>query len=71
LNVYERCIPLGAILLETLLYLIMDNAGGQGTVEAWREFTQELKVRYNVKIICQIPQSPETNILNLGVQCSL
>jgi hypothetical protein len=56
---------------ETPLYLIMDNAGGHGTVGAWLEFTQELKERYNVEIIRQIPRSPETNILDLGVWCSL
>jgi hypothetical protein len=56
---------------ETPLYLVMDNMGGHGTVDAWREFTEYLKVGYNVEIIRQIPRSPETNILDLGVWCSL
>jgi hypothetical protein len=37
----------------------------------WGEFKQELKVEYNVEIIRQVPRSPETNILDLGVWCSL
>jgi hypothetical protein len=66
-------LPRSASYKEAFMFtdVVMDNVGGHGTIEAWREFTQELKVGYNVEIIRQIPWSPETNILDLGVWCSL
>ena len=47
------------------IYLVMDNAGGHGTDEAWKTFTNDLKEKYKVKIIRQCPRSPETNLLTL------
>ena len=49
----------------------MDNAGGHGTKNAIETYTNQLKEEHNVVIIHQIPRSPETNILDLGVWCSL
>lgn len=50
---------------------IMDNAGGHGTDEAKAEYTDLLKENHNIRVVWQVPQSPETNILDLGVWCSL
>jgi hypothetical protein len=53
------------------IYLVMDNAGGHGTAEAWETFTNSLTTKYKVKIIQQCPQSPETNVLDLGIWLSI
>ena len=53
------------------IYLVMDNAGGHGTDEAWKTFTNDLKEKYKVKIIRQCPRSPETNLLDLGIWMSI
>ena len=53
------------------IYLHMDNAGGHGTAEAIAEYTRVLKEEFNIKIIHQIPRSPETNVLDLGIWCCL
>ena len=52
-------------------YLFMDNAGGHGSIDAVRQYTQYLKVAWNIEIVHQIPRSPYTNLLDLGVWCSL
>ena len=53
------------------IYLIMDNAGGHGTKDAIAEYVQDLKDDHNIEIIWQVPRSPETNLLDLGVWNSL
>ena len=45
----------------------MENAGGHGTDDAITEYTKRLKEVYNIEIIHQIPRSPFTNVLDLGV----
>ena len=52
-------------------YIVMDNAGGHGTDDAIVEYTAKLKNNYNIEIIHQVPRSPYTNLLDLGVWCSL
>jgi hypothetical protein len=52
-------------------YLVMDNAGGHGTEEAIKKYTDILETEFDIEIIHQIPRSPETNILDLGIWCSL
>ena len=52
------------------IYLVMDNAGGHGTNESIVEYTNILSQR-NIQIIWQIPRSPETNMLDLGVWMSV
>ena len=52
-------------------YLVMDNAGGHGTNDAISSYTRTLLNEYNVQIIFQIPRSPYTNVLDLGVWMSL
>ena len=53
------------------IHLFMDNAGGHGTIECKLEFEAKLKKKYNVIVNWQVPQSPETNLLDLGVWMSL
>lgn len=53
------------------IYLVMDNAGGHGTKEAVKQYTDDVKRVHNVIIIQQVPSSPETNTLDLGVWCAL
>ena len=52
------------------LYLVMDNAGGHGTDDAKTIYTNALR-EFNIEIIWQIPRSPETNMLDLGVWMSI
>ena len=52
------------------IYLVMDNAGGHGSMEAINEYSRLLN-DYNVEIVWQIPRSPETNMLDLGVWMSI
>ena len=59
------------VALTTVIYLIMDNAGGHGTNECVIEYTRIFKVEFNVVIIHQVPRSPYTNVLDLGVWRSL
>jgi hypothetical protein len=49
----------------------MDNAGGHGTKDTIEWYEQEMLRRFNINIIYQIPRSPETNLLNLGIWCGL
>ena len=48
----------------------MDNAGGHGSKKCKREYKKKLRDKYNVLIIWQIAQSPETNMLDLGIWMS-
>ena len=52
-------------------YLVMDNAGGHGTNEAITSYSKTLLDDFNIEIIFQIPRSPYTNVLDLGVWMSL
>ena len=45
--------------------------GGHGTDDAISEYTARLRDVYNITIIHQVPRSPFTNVLDLGVWCSL
>merc|ERR1712183_621252 len=53
------------------IFMVMDNAGGHGTKETVKLYTEMLKTKYNIIIIHQVPRSPYTNLLDLGVWCSL
>ena len=53
------------------IYLQMDNAGGHGTKNAMREYTQRLANDYNVIVKYQPARSPEMNALDLGLWTSL
>ena len=49
------------------IYLFMDNASGHGKTEVKKEYERILKEDYNILIKWQVPNSPETNMLDLGV----
>ena len=49
----------------------MDNAGSHVTNVTKMEYTDILKLHYNIKICSQIVNSPETNILDLCIWCIL
>ena len=49
----------------------MDNSGGHGTDVAIKEYRDNVEEKYNIEIIFQIPRSPYTNVLDLGVWISL
>lgn len=51
--------------------LVMDNAGGHGTKEVKAAYVTMLKQRHNIRVVWQTPQSPEMNLLDLGIWCSL
>jgi hypothetical protein len=48
------------------IILFMDNAGGHGTNVAKMEYVRILKEEYNIIVEWQVPNSPETNLLDLG-----
>jgi len=53
------------------IYLVLDkNAGGHGTNDAINEYTQAMGL-FHVQLIWQVPRSPETNMLDLGVWTSI
>jgi len=54
-----------------IIYLGMDNAGGHGTDVATQQYSSDLWDKYNIQIVWQIPRSPETNKLDLGVWCCM
>lgn len=62
------------IPLHEPLYLVMDNAGSHGTENAIKQYTAILAI-YNIHIVWQVPRSPETNMLDLGIwmaiQCAV
>ena len=59
------------ISIEDPLYLNVDNAGGHGSNDAVSKYTEMLLKDFNIIIIHQVPRSPFTNLLDLGVWCSL
>ena len=54
-----------------LCYLVIDNAGGHGTDDTIKVYTSWLRIKWGVHIILQVPRSPYTNVLDLGVWCTL
>ena len=51
--------------------MVMDNVGGHGTDAAIEKYVSALKVKLNIETIVQVPRSPYTNALDLGVWCAL
>ena len=49
------------------IYLVMDNAGRHRTVEAKETFFERLEMVYNIQVNWQVLNSPDTNLLDLGV----
>ena len=52
------------------IHLFMDNISSHGTIDCKEEFVKTLKEKYNVVVVWQVPRSPETNLLDLGVWMS-
>ena len=50
---------------------MMDNCGGHGTILAIEIHTKILLDEFNIEIIHQVLNSPETNLLHLGVWATL
>ena len=46
---------------------MMDNCGGHGTILAIETHEKTLLDEFNIEIIHQVPNLPETNLLDLGV----
>lgn len=53
------------------IYLVMDNAGGHGSHDATARYTQLLWREFKVQVVWQVPRSPETNMLDLGIWMSI
>ena len=53
------------------IHLIMDNAGGHGTNDCIDEYVSKLQTDFNIAVVWQVPRSPETNLLDLGIWRSL
>ena len=53
--------------IQTPIYLVLDNTGGHGSKKNITDYVQMLKDHFNVECVHQIPRSPFTNTLYLGV----
>lgn len=53
------------------IILFMDNAGGHGSKDTKKEFVSELKKWFNITVEWQVPNSPDTNLLDLGYWATL
>ena len=57
--------------MNELVYLFIDGEGGYGTKEAILEYKTNLKENYNIQLVFQVPRTPYSNVLDLGVWCGL
>ncbi len=53
------------------IYLFIDNAREHGTNDATAGYTGILWNKFKVEVVWQVPQSPETNMLDLGIWMSI
>ena len=53
------------------LYLVIDGAGGHGTNETINAYDKNLMIDFNIKPIFQVPRTPYSNVLDLGIWCGL
>ena len=53
--------------MKMTIYLTIDNVGGHGNVPEIKTYKKTSLDKFNIKIIHQVPNSPETNLLDLGV----
>ena len=53
------------------IHLFIDNAGGHGTIEATDKYEKILHDDYYDISVWQVPNSPETNMLDLGAWMSI
>ena len=57
--------------IDELVYLFIDGAGGHGTKEAIVEYKNNLQENFNIQLVFQVPRTPDSNDLDLGVWCGL
>ena len=57
--------------IDELVYLFIDGAGGRGTKDAIIEYTNNLQENLNNQLVFQVPRTPYSNVLDLGVWCGL
>ena len=57
--------------IDELVYLFIDGAGGHGTKEAIVEYKNNLQENFNIQLVFQVPRTPYSNVLDLGVWCGL
>ena len=55
---------------EQIIYLVLDGAGGHGTDEVVAQCTHDMK-ELNIILVRQVPNSPDTNVLDLVIWMSL
>ena len=55
----------------TPVHLFMDNSGGHVKKDIKEKYVRILKEYYNVEVEWQVPNSPETNMLDLGTWYTL
>ena len=53
------------------MWLVLDSAGGHGTNETIQKYRTDLFVKHKIILVHQVPQSPDTNVLDLGIWMSL
>ena len=54
-----------------IIYLVVDNAGGHGTMDMKKEYVRILMDEFCIQVIWQIANSPDTNMLDLGAWMSI
>jgi len=59
------------VLLTIIMCLVLDNTGGHGTDDCVMRYVAMLKTDFNIECIHQVPCSPFTNVLDLGVWATL
>ena len=53
------------VTYEEIIYLVMDNAGGDGINEAVIEYSEYMAANHNIEVHHQVPQSPKTKFFTL------
>jgi hypothetical protein len=61
------CHKMHWVSTETPIILFMDNAGGHGSNNAKQEYERIIFENFNILVEWQVPNSPDTNLLDLGM----
>ena len=57
--------------MTTPIYLVLDNAGGHGTTDTKKAFMRILRRKYNIVSKWQVPNSSDSNMLDLGAWATI
>ena len=49
------------------LYSFIDGTGGHGTNKAINAYDKNLMMDFNIKLVFQVPRTPYSNVLDLGI----